>query len=159
MQASQIGHKQETLLRGGRLFRITSRTSRGLLKKQRPNDRCSSNKIRNEVSKMFREILAGIRLGYDFTGKLVPLFLKVAKTTINISGQEINKSRINIYTPKGMWVVFTIPLKYLIPVTAESTAPTKLNRLVHHWSNLGVQGHATDMSCFTDMSLTLSLRS
>lgn len=38
----------------------------------------------------------------SFTRKFVPLFLKVAKTTMNISEQEINKSRINIYAPKGM---------------------------------------------------------
>lgn len=50
-------------------------------------------------------------------------FLKVAKTTMNISELEINKSRINIYAPKGMRVVFMVSLKYLIPVTAEKLAP------------------------------------
>ncbi len=80
---------------------------------------------------MFAEHLANIRRGYCFTGKLLlhwevcSTFPKVAKTTMNISEQEINKSRINIYAPKGMGVVFIVPLKYLIPVTAENSAPTK----------------------------------
>lgn len=45
-------------------------------------------------------------LGYDWVtaslGSLFHFFAKVAKTTMNISEQEINKSRINIYAPKGM---------------------------------------------------------
>lgn len=44
---------------------------------------------------------------------------------MNISGQEINKLRINIDAPKGMGVVFAVPLNYLIPVTAASQIPKK----------------------------------
>lgn len=51
------------------------------------------------------------------------------KTTMNISEQEINKSRININAPKSMPVVFKVPLKVLIPVSGERTTLTKHQRL------------------------------
>lgn len=42
-----------------------------------------------------------------FTGEFVLLLLKEAKkTTMNISGQEINKSRINIDAPEGACDLF-----------------------------------------------------
>lgn len=59
-------------------------------------------KLEMKRARCSESVWARRRLGYCFTGKFVPLFPKVAKTTMNISEQEINKSRINIYAPKGM---------------------------------------------------------
>lgn len=83
-----------------------------------PNSRCSSNKIGNEGEQdcFFSQ---SVWLGYDwlylFTSKFVLLLWRRQKTTMNILGQEINKSRINIYAPEGMWVVFTVPSEIFDP--------------------------------------------
>ena len=59
-------------------------------------------KLEMNRARCSESVWLGTRLGDCFAGKFVPLFPKVAKTTMNISEQEINKSRINIYAPKGM---------------------------------------------------------
>lgn len=86
------------------------------------NSRCSSNKIGNEGEQDFFFSFffsQSVWLGYDrlylFTGKFVLLLWRRQKTTMNILGQEINKSRINIYAPEGMWVVFTVPSEIFDP--------------------------------------------
>lgn len=96
-------------------------TQRTVEKGERPKSRCSSNKIGNEGEQDFfffffsRERLVGIRLALSLHRQVCSTSLKEAKTTMNILGQEINKSRINIYAPEGMWVVFTVPSEIFDP--------------------------------------------
>lgn len=67
--------EQEAEFGGSGLFG----TSRRLWRKTRPNGRCSSKKIGNEGSTIFRERLVRIWFGYFFTGNFVTLFQKWQK--------------------------------------------------------------------------------
>lgn len=125
-------------------------------KGESPNSRCSSNKIGNEGEQdfsffFFTECLVGIRLALSLHRQVCSTSLKEAKTTMNILGQEINKSRINIYAPEGMWVVFTVPSEIFDPshhcdvITKKGTNERIKDVLIKAWSQVVWDRHETCM--------------